>query len=160
MILNLRNLNQNIDKIHFKMECLNNAIALMKQDCFYASLDLKDAYYSVRIYPSFTKFFRFMFHDRLLEFVALPQGFRDSPCIFTKLLKPALSHLRSLGFTILIYIDDSLLQGDTFMECQEAVSKASEVLDILGFTIHLIKRWVQHCLKRAKNPFRLWSLCK
>jgi len=63
MSLNLKNLNQNIEQIHLKIDCRNNAGALMKQYCFYASLDLKDVYYSVRIHPSFKKCFMFMFHD-------------------------------------------------------------------------------------------------
>ena len=87
MILNLKNLNVCIEKIHFKMENLNDAIALMKPGCYFASLDLKDAYYSVKIHPEFTKFFRFFFHGELYEFLALPQGYRDSPRIFTKILK-------------------------------------------------------------------------
>ena len=139
MILNLKNLNVCIEKIHFKMENLNDAIALMKPGCYFASLDLKDAYYSVKIHPEFTKFFRFFFHGELYEFLALPQGYRDSPRIFTKILKPILSHLRSLGFEIVMYIDDSLLLGDNEEECHLAVSNACRLLDSLGFTIHPIK---------------------
>lgn len=41
MSLNMKNLNQNIEQIHLKIDCMNNAGALMKQYCFYASLDLK-----------------------------------------------------------------------------------------------------------------------
>ena len=98
------------------MDCLNKAAAVMKRDCFYASMHLKDVNYSVRIHPNFTNLFRFMFPDRCFEFVVLPQGVWDSIHIFTKLLKPAVSQLWSLGFTILIYTDDFLLQADTFME--------------------------------------------
>lgn len=143
LILNLKNLNQKVDKIHFKMDSLKQAIALIKQDCFFASIDLKDAYYSVNLAPSVRKFFRFEFEGTIFEFVGLPQGFRDSPRIFTKLLKPALSYLRCQGHTVLIYIDDSLLQGDSFLECSEAVRTACELLDSLGFTIHPTKSVLQ-----------------
>ena len=54
MILNLKNLNLCTEKVHFKMENLKDAIALMKPGCYFASLDLKDAYYSVKIHPDFT----------------------------------------------------------------------------------------------------------
>ena len=74
MILNLKNFNQCIEKVHFKMESLKDAISLMKPGCFFASLDLKDAYCSVKIAPEFTKYFRFKFHDVLYEFTSLPQG--------------------------------------------------------------------------------------
>ena len=118
---------------------LKDAIALMKPGCYFASLDLKDAYYSVKIHPDFTKFFRFYFHGVLYEFLALPQGYRDSPRIFTKILKPILSHLRALGYEIVMYIDDTLLLGDTEEECILAVKNACRLLDSLGFTIHPVK---------------------
>ena len=139
MILNLKNLNVCVEKIHFKLESLSDAIALMRPGCYFASLDLKDAYYSVKIHSDYTKFFRFYFHGELYEFLALPQGYRDSPRIFTKILKPILSHLRSLGYEIVMYIDDSLLLGNTEAECRLAVSYACELLDRLGFTIHPVK---------------------
>lgn len=139
VILNLKNLNQTIEKIHFKMDTLKNAVSLMKKDCFFASVDLKDAYFSIRIAHKFRKYFRFQFHGKTFEFLALPQGYRDSPRIFTKLLKPVLAHLRLSGHTLLIYIDDTLLQGDTFEECQAAVLDTCALLDRLGFTVHPVK---------------------
>ena len=57
LILNLKNLNQFVQYHHFKMENLKSAITLMSPNCFMASIDLKDAYYSVyrhksqEIYP-------------------------------------------------------------------------------------------------------------
>ena len=75
----------------------------------------------------------------MYEFLALSQGFRDSPRIFTKLLKPALSCLRCLGHTVLAFIDDTVLQGDTEQDCQSAVMATCEVLDQLGFTVHPVK---------------------
>ena len=136
MILNLKNVNKNIDKIHFKMDTINNAIALMRENCFFASLDLKDAYFSVSIHPEFRKFFRFLFHGELFEFMALPQDFRDSPRIFTKILKPILSYLRSVAIDIIMFIDDSLILADSISECRDNVAVSCEILDTLGFTIH------------------------
>ena len=94
VILNLKFLNKTIDKVHFKTDSLKHAISLIKRGCWFASVDLKDAYFSVEISAEYQKFFRFVFHGKLYEFLALPQGFRDSPRIFNKLLKPALSCLR------------------------------------------------------------------
>ena len=52
MILNLKKLNQYASKIHFKMDTLNTVIKLIEKDCYMASIDLKDAYYSVSITPA------------------------------------------------------------------------------------------------------------
>ena len=47
MILNLQSLNEHVVYLHFKMNTLKDAISLMKPNRFMASIDLKDAYYSV-----------------------------------------------------------------------------------------------------------------
>ena len=49
MILNLKNLNQHIKYHHFKMETFEAALKLVKENCFFASVDLRHAYYSVPI---------------------------------------------------------------------------------------------------------------
>ena len=84
MILNLKDFNKNIEKIHFKMETLSNAISLMKQDCFFGSIDLKDAYFSINIHNDDRKYFRFRFDKVLYEVHGLPQGYKDSPRLFSR----------------------------------------------------------------------------
>ena len=129
-------MNKLIDTIHFKMETLSSAISLMKPNCYFASIDLKDAYFSINIRKRYRKFFRFKFQDKLYEFTSLPQGFKDSPRLFTKILKPVLGHLRSQGHSLVAYIDDTLLQGDTKDECRNNIEISGKLLDSLGYTIH------------------------
>ena len=49
MILNLKGLNRHLEYCHFKMDTLWSAVRHMTPQCYMASLDLKDAYYSVPI---------------------------------------------------------------------------------------------------------------
>ena len=95
IILNLKEFNKQFDKIHFKMESLNDAINLMTEGCFFGSIDLKDAYFSINIREKSRKFFRFRFNNILYQFIGLPQGYKDSPRIFTKVMLPALKILRN-----------------------------------------------------------------
>ena len=136
VILNLREFNKCLDKIHFKMESLNNAINLMTQDCFFASIDLKDAYFSVNIHENSRKFFRFKFQGKLYQFKGLPQGFKDSPRIFTKLCKPILGYLRERGHSLVGYIDDFCIKADSKDECSKSVKTVGNTFDDLGFTVH------------------------
>ena len=53
LILNLKQLNKNIEYLHFKMDSINTILNLVTKDCFMASVDLKDAYYSVKISENF-----------------------------------------------------------------------------------------------------------
>ena len=91
MILNLKNRNQHANKIHFKRDTLNTIIKLVDKDCFMASIDLKDAYYSVPIAAPYRKYLRFSWRGSLYQFTCLPNGLSCGPGKFIKLLKPALS---------------------------------------------------------------------
>ena len=113
MILDLSNLNEYVVKRHFKMDSFETARALITQDCYMASLDLRDAYYSVPIAECDRKFFKFCWNNQLYNFKVLANGLSSGPRLFTKLLKPPLSKLRSMGHVITAYIDDSLLVGLT-----------------------------------------------
>ena len=75
----------------------------------------------------------------MYQFTALVMGYRDSPRIFTKVLKPVFAYLRSRGHVSSVYIDDTCLQGDSYTECLHNVNDTVTLLDQLGFTIALNK---------------------
>ena len=94
MILNLNDLNEQIEKHHFKMDSLWSAVRLMPPNCFMASIDLTDAYYSVPIANEHRKYLRFYWQGSLYEYTCLPNGLSPAPRYFTKLMKPVYSVLR------------------------------------------------------------------
>ena len=98
---------------HFKMESLNHVVHIMKPGCFMASLDIRDAYYSVSIHEQHQKYLKFQWNGQLYQFLCMPNGLACAPRLFTKLLKPVYSSLRKQGLFSVGYIDDSYLQGDT-----------------------------------------------
>ena len=59
MILNLKELNKLIVYQHFKMDSLKTVTDLMTQGCFMASVDIKDAYYTVPIATEHQKYLKF-----------------------------------------------------------------------------------------------------
>ncbi|MEW8542136.1 MAG: reverse transcriptase domain-containing protein [Candidatus Thiodiazotropha sp.] len=137
IILNLKPFNRKyVKKIHFKMQTLTNAIDSMRKDCYFAIVDLKDAFYSVPIRRPDRKFFRFFWRGSKFQFTALIMGLGTSPRIFTKIMKPVFSKLREEGFISTTYIDDSCLQGETKQECQQNVWRTVHFMDSLGFTIN------------------------
>lgn len=122
VILNLKQFNEKyVDHIHFKMETLKSAIDSMRPNCFFGSVDLSEAFYSIPIKQEDRKFFRFVFDNKKYQFTALVMGYGLSPRIFTKVLKPVFASLRAIGFISTAYIDDSCLQGSTFDECQQNI---------------------------------------
>ena len=100
-----------------------------------ASIDIKDAYYSVPIAIEHQKFLRFVWRDNLYQYVCLPNGLSSAPRMFTKLLKPVFKVLREKGLLSSAYIDDLYLQGDTFHECLENALNTVQLLRDLGFVV-------------------------
>ena len=49
LILNLKNLNDYADKLHFKMETLKSALTIVTPNCFFGCIDLKQAYFSIPV---------------------------------------------------------------------------------------------------------------
>ena len=59
MILNLKPLNEFVSYYHFKMDTIYTTLKLMRPGCFMASVDLKDAYYSVPVAKEDRKYLKF-----------------------------------------------------------------------------------------------------
>ena len=97
LILNLKRLNEHVLYRHFKMESLTTVSNMVKPGCFMASIDLKDAYYSVPIATEHHKYLKFQWQGKLYKYVCFPNGLAFCPRKFTKLLKPVYSQLRQLG---------------------------------------------------------------
>ena len=115
------------------------ALDLVFPNCYFASVDLKDAYYSVPIHGDYKKFLRFTWREVLYEFNCMPMGLACAPRLFTKLMKPVYSFLRSNGFDSVAYIDDSLLIGSSPSECTLNVEATMKLLRSLGFYINVEK---------------------
>lgn len=49
VILNLKQLNENIEYAHFKMERLCTSLRLIQPGCYMGSVDLSDAYYTMNV---------------------------------------------------------------------------------------------------------------
>ena len=112
MILNLKRLNEGITYQHFKMNMLQKALALVFSTGYMASIDLKDAYYSVPIREAHRKFLRFEWEGQLWQFDCMSNGLALAPRKFTKLLEPVFATLRERGHLSTAFLDDSLLSGD------------------------------------------------
>ena len=136
LILNMKSLNKKYVRFtHHKMHSLQTCIDLMEEQCFMASIDLRQAFHTIPMHPDYTKYLKFMIKDRVYKYLVMPMGFRDAPRLFCKILKPVLAHLRSKGHLSSIYIDDFFLMGKTADECKTNVHNTLELLLSLGFDI-------------------------
>ena len=144
-IINLKNLNSHIVYSHFKMETLNHALDLISEGCWLASLDIKDAYFHVKIDKKFWKYLKFSWKGTLYCFTCLCFGLASAPRIFTKLCKPIVAILRGEGHIIIIFLDDILVIGRTFEICQVTLWETFRLFVKLGFVINLKKSVLFPC---------------
>ena len=135
VILNLKHLNEFIEKSHFKMSSLNAAIDLMTKDCYMASVDFKSAYYSVSVREKYRKYLRFEFEGVKYQYTCLPMGLTTGPRDFTKIMKVIFRILREKGHLNTFYIDDSFLVGKTFTQCAKNVIDTVTLSSKAGFTV-------------------------
>ena len=136
LILDLSELNKSLDVQHFKMDSIHTAACLISHEFFLASIDLRDAYYSIPIDPRFRKFLKFPWQGKLYQYKTLPNGLSTAPRLFTKLLKPVLASLREMGHVVVAYLDDTIIIGETREQTDQAVKDTTKILTELGFIVH------------------------
>ena len=52
------------------MDSIHTALELLTEDCWMASIDLKDAYYGFKVHNEFQKYLKFCYKDRLYKYIA------------------------------------------------------------------------------------------
>ena len=138
-VVNLKPLNEFEAKIHFKMEGIHLVQDLVKPGDYLATIDLKDPYFSIPIFPRDRKYFCFLWDKTLYQFICLPFGNSLAPRVFTKVLKPAMATLHSQGIRTITFIDDTLLIAATAKECSLDISTTINLLESLGFHVNYEK---------------------
>ena len=139
LILNLKRLNEEVVYNHFKMDNIKAVLQLVTPYCYMFKIDLKDAYYSVKVDKQHQSFLKFSWRGQIYKFVYLPNGLASWPQQFTKLLKVPLSCMRLQDVTISGYIDDFFTAAQEYALCQSSVEKVVALFRKLGFMIHPVK---------------------
>jgi len=157
VILDLSQLNEDIQYHHFKMESLQNALDLVTPNCYMASIDWKDAYFSVPVKKEHRKFLKFFWNGLLFQFTCLPNGLSSAPRLFTKITKVFFAALRQKGHLNSSFIDDSILVG-TLFGCRRNVIDTFCQSDECGFVNHPVKSWLDPVQQRTHLGFVINSI--
>ena len=157
MILDLSDLNEYVVDRHFKMENIEVIKTLIDQNCFMASLDWKDAYYSVKIHPDHRKFLRFYWKGKLYQFTCLPNGLKSAPRIFTKITRVLMAYARKQRLNVSLYIDDSFTKHENLNLARESVWKLALISQKAGFVVHPTKSILDPCQIKQHLGFVLNS---
>ena len=138
-VINLKPLNQFLHLQTFKMEGLPDLKVLLEPNDFMITIDLSDAYMTLPIEEESRNYLCFQFQDQMFQFCVLLFGLNDAPRAFTKTLKPPVGSLRSLGFKLVVYLDDIILAASTRDLCIYQGQTLIKTLENLGFVINLEK---------------------
>ena len=133
---NLKKLNENITKVHFRMETIMSILKLVTPLTHLTKTDLKDAYYTIPVSSSHQKCLRFTYNQDLYKFTCLPNDYYHGLRKFTKVLKPPLCTLRLDNITIAAYLDDCINMNPSLNQCWENTQKIIKLFQTLGFTVH------------------------
>ena len=108
----------------------------VREDDWFTSLDLKDAYFHVPVRQAHRKFLRFAFMGMAYEYQCLPFGYSLAPRTFSKCVETALEPLRRQGKRILFYLDDLLILSNSEETARRDTMLVINHLSFLGFAIN------------------------
>lgn len=135
-ILDLRALNKYMRTYKFRMLTHTTLVRFVRQGDWFVSIDLKDAYFHIPIYPPHRKYLRFAFQGVVYEYTVLPFGLSLSPRVFVKCTEAAIAPLRKKGLRLATYIDDWLLAALCPQQIQAHTRLLLSHLASLGFTVN------------------------
>ena len=138
-ILDLRALNKFLRKYKFRMLTHASLLRLIRPSDWFSSVDLKDAYFHISVYPPHRQYLRFAFQGVCYEYRVLPFGLSLSPRVFVRCTEAAIAPLRRRGIRLATYLDDWLLLARSEQEASLNTRIVTKHLSDLGFVINAEK---------------------
>ncbi|KAK5935335.1 hypothetical protein CgunFtcFv8_020704 [Champsocephalus gunnari] len=114
-------------------------LRLVRQNDWFTSVDLKDAYFHIPVYYPHRKYLRFAFQGVCYEYRVLPFGLSLSPRVFVRCTEAAIAPLRQQGIRLETYLDDWLLLTQSEQEAITPTNVLVKHLLDLGFVINTEK---------------------
>ncbi|XP_067309082.1 uncharacterized protein [Pseudorasbora parva] len=138
-ILDPRVLNKHLRKYRFIMLTLGSLARVMKRNDWFTSVDLRDAFLHISIYPPHRKFLRFAYQGICYELAVLPFGQKLSPRTFCLRVEAGFTPLRMSGLRILTYICDWLIIADSREKVLQDTSRVLAHTRSLDFRVNVNK---------------------
>lgn len=138
-ILDLRGLNRYLRPLKCQMPMVPRVRQAIVAGDWFATIDLKDAYFHIPIWQDHWRFLRFGFEGRIFEFRVLPFGISLAPRTFTRCMDAALAPMRLRGVRVLNYLDDWLICASSDEQCRSHVALLVSHIQALGLRLNLKK---------------------
>lgn len=110
---------------------------------YFTVVDISNAFFSIPVHKGSQFWFAFTFGNKRYTFTRLPQGYCESPTIYSQVMSASMSRFQPPeGSQVLLYVDDVLLVSADQNTCRE---------DSLALLIHLEKE--SHKVSKSKLQF-------
>ncbi|KAJ1214748.1 hypothetical protein NDU88_002365 [Pleurodeles waltl] len=130
----------------------NPAVIMFQVPCdaeWFTVVDLSQAFFSVPLHEDSQFLFSFKFLDKVYSWCRIPQGFSESPSIFSQILKKDLGSLElPFSSTLVQYIDDLLIASRTKDDCKYDTIALLNHLGKNGYKVSPKK--LHYCQKEVK----------
>ena len=136
LVIDLSHLNEFVHLTRFKMETVASVLLSVREGDFLASLDLKDAYFQIPIYPFSRKLLSFTSEGTVYQFRALCFGLSTAPQVFTRVFAALSAWAHSHGIRLLRYLDGWLILASSEREAKQAVQSLLSLCCTLGIVIN------------------------
>ena len=138
-MIDLLHLNCFIQLTSFKMETNQSVSHAVRRDDWMFSIDLKDAYLQVPIYPDSRRYLRFFVDGPVFQFKALCFSLSTAPQVFTRVMSPVSVILHDMGVQILQCLEDWLILASSRVEVLWAKDKVLDFCHQLGIVVNHAK---------------------
>jgi len=120
MCADLRELNKILVKKHYPIPHIDDLLDKLRGKIFFTKLDLKNAYFHVRVSDQSSKYLSFSTFLGQYEYVRLPFGYCNSPSEFMKFIETVFREL-IMARKLLVYLDNLLIAIETISENLEVI---------------------------------------
>jgi hypothetical protein len=112
LCIDFRTLNKQVVKDRYPLPFIDDQIDKLRGKKYFTKLDLKNAFYHLKLSPDSTKYTSFVTPFGQFEYQRLPFGFCNSPSIFMRYLNTIFRDLIDAS-KICVFLDDILIPSET-----------------------------------------------
>ena len=151
LVLNLRHLNQFLQKVKFKYEDLRVALLMLTKEDFLIKFYLKSSYHHLDIYEPHRKYLGFSWGPgedfSYFVFNVLPFGLATACYAFAKLMCPLVSFWKGGGLRVALYLDDGMIA----IKGEERAKSESERIQADLLRAGLVINYAKSCFTPTKQ---------
>lgn len=135
--IDYRSLNSITQKDVYPLPRIDDVIERLNGSHIFSKLDLRSGYFQVPLISEERNKTAFVTHDGLWQFNRLPQGLKNSPSVFQRLMNQTLASLR--WDVCLAYLDDIVVYSRSFKQHLIDIHKVCQVLHTSNFKLNYNK---------------------